>query len=655
MLSHLPLPYPDELLYSVIARYKAYFKPKSCQIFTSQIFGRYKAAPSVDLPNSLNAVCEQTWPVWRMSAEDIALRLTLFPYYAYYTPKEKSDKSLQALLFDGNGRCFNLLGLHGRTTKVPLKLRYCRSCRETDLSKYGETYWHRSHQMTGVIVCPEHGELLINSEALFRPIGSGDYIDATSCTNKAHRFGQELCLNTRELAISIKVAKRCQEMLAGQSNSWGKENKVSAYRQAAMQVGLIKGENLLIASELQREFLSFYGEKLLSEFGVVINPYNTYWLRSMFHNFARSYDPSQNVLLQIFFEDIKVNTQAKKPFGHGPWKCPNPYAKHSNEFPIKKLKLNNGLYYGKCDCGFYFSLLRISDVDSRLPVVKRIIDPGPTWAAEVVRLKQSGLPINTISANLHITPSIVKQFLSSSCSNKTKALNIAQWRQEWLKHLEEEPYQPYKHASMKYRQLYNRLHFHDRQWLLATRLKYKYSKKQIEQWRREWSKLLEETQNRSRSAARIKNSKLYMYLSHYDRDWLFSEQRNWNHSRKDRVDWAARDKTWSNLLEAAALRIKQKVPVVQCLPTTIRKEAGLRRAHILENIHHLPLCQSVLNRYSEPEEKYKERRLLEAWNKLQKNGKRATFKWLVRLAGLRHKPLTQNQIAAIDDLLRHNV
>ncbi len=48
---------------------------------------------------------------------------------------------------------------------VPLVkyFRFCSICLREDVEQYGEPYWHRVHQVAGVLVCPIHQVWLQNS------------------------------------------------------------------------------------------------------------------------------------------------------------------------------------------------------------------------------------------------------------------------------------------------------------------------------------------------------------------------------------------------------------------------------------------------------------------------------------------------------------
>jgi hypothetical protein len=42
-------------------------------------------------------------------------------------------------------------------------LKYCPLCVNEDRENYGEAYWHRTHQIRNMKVCPKHNCNLINS------------------------------------------------------------------------------------------------------------------------------------------------------------------------------------------------------------------------------------------------------------------------------------------------------------------------------------------------------------------------------------------------------------------------------------------------------------------------------------------------------------
>lgn len=48
-------------------------------------------------------------------------------------------------------------------TRTPLHFRVCPFCVRVDREQFGEPYWHRIHQVPGVLACPHHSVYLENS------------------------------------------------------------------------------------------------------------------------------------------------------------------------------------------------------------------------------------------------------------------------------------------------------------------------------------------------------------------------------------------------------------------------------------------------------------------------------------------------------------
>lgn len=137
MTCYLPYPYPDELLYSVIARHLTHMSQLNPSAFTANIFGRaFKG--QVDLPCSLSEVSCRTYSTWGLSGDQIMDLLTLFPFYARYIPNDRTEMSRLSLL-SGRG-----VGVHARLGVIShghgvIHLRFCEVCRNSDISRYYES------------------------------------------------------------------------------------------------------------------------------------------------------------------------------------------------------------------------------------------------------------------------------------------------------------------------------------------------------------------------------------------------------------------------------------------------------------------------------------------------------------------------------------
>ena len=85
----------------------------------------------------------------------------MFPQYARFSPNKK--EAIEKLINNG------AVDVHNVFTVLPREnddrfLKYCPLCVKEDKARYGETYWHRAHQIRGMQVCTKHGCVLYPSD-----------------------------------------------------------------------------------------------------------------------------------------------------------------------------------------------------------------------------------------------------------------------------------------------------------------------------------------------------------------------------------------------------------------------------------------------------------------------------------------------------------
>jgi len=155
MIAFFPDVYPDELVYSWLARYGVRSGYSHYRAIADDLFTSNTAKPNLEfiMELSQDAIKAMTSS---MSLENIVLKHTMFPYYARFLPAERRQKAFRLLINMDNS--FND-ALYSRRFKTQHRqwLRYCPICAEEDRSRYGETYWHRQHQLDHVDICPAHG------------------------------------------------------------------------------------------------------------------------------------------------------------------------------------------------------------------------------------------------------------------------------------------------------------------------------------------------------------------------------------------------------------------------------------------------------------------------------------------------------------------
>lgn len=152
MIAVFPEPYPDELLYSTLARYFVYSGHSTFKQCSEDLY-QCKTRPDIEYLNRMTPdLLSHLGDV-----EQIILQHTMFPSLRFI-PSVKRQQAYQLLLQQDNR--YQDFVFKPKERRV---LRYCPMCATEDRQRYGETYWHRIPQIHGLTVCPMHHVLLKES------------------------------------------------------------------------------------------------------------------------------------------------------------------------------------------------------------------------------------------------------------------------------------------------------------------------------------------------------------------------------------------------------------------------------------------------------------------------------------------------------------
>lgn len=182
MLGYFPVPYPDELLYSVIARYKLHQGIISDRQIVNDLFGSPNVAAVVDFPGHLLDLEQKTYHLTHITAVQWLTKHSLYPAYKYFLQADRNENVVQSVLSGKAWDVHTRIGVAASNIKVPKFLRLCKHCYRQELELFGEPYWHRLHQLSGVMVCPAHKEYLYETDALFRPQGKYEFFPAINAS-----------------------------------------------------------------------------------------------------------------------------------------------------------------------------------------------------------------------------------------------------------------------------------------------------------------------------------------------------------------------------------------------------------------------------------------------------------------------------------------
>jgi hypothetical protein len=155
-----PIPAPDELLYSVLARYARMAGGLSPRLAAAQLLGSAQCAAVWDLPCHLQHAARALG----LGIGELIDRHTLLPYLASgFLPGQRSR--LRRWMA-GNHRGGSLHAASGTTASAvanTVRLRYCPQCAREDARDWSAPVWRRLHQCPGVVWCVPHARPLLQS------------------------------------------------------------------------------------------------------------------------------------------------------------------------------------------------------------------------------------------------------------------------------------------------------------------------------------------------------------------------------------------------------------------------------------------------------------------------------------------------------------
>ena len=154
MINYLPPTfYPDELFFSVGARYNDHMRYPHGVGAVEDIFGAKIRMTSIVLPNRLGHFIESLSPNIAQDTDQILSEHTFLPLYRPFLDAKDFD-DLRGKMLNSNR---TPLGFFTRSVSQTGVIAYCTQCLCEDRETYGEAYWHRTHQALGIDVCHKHG------------------------------------------------------------------------------------------------------------------------------------------------------------------------------------------------------------------------------------------------------------------------------------------------------------------------------------------------------------------------------------------------------------------------------------------------------------------------------------------------------------------
>ncbi|AOY75362.1 TnsD family Tn7-like transposition protein [Clostridium formicaceticum] len=310
-MNFFPTPYPDEILYSTLGRYSIRSgNLKEIHNF-EDLFSTRSCIATLELPVKLDALIENMPINTLYTAEYFIKYHTLFPYYAAFISPERAEE-IRGTMRNGNGSIpYIKLGLISYSINLNQYFKFCPQCFKEDIKIYGEPYWHRIHQITGVFICPKHKTPIYNSKELIRAGNRQRFINPTS----------DNCIVEKETQYTDKVmekmlwiAEDIDNLLKGGFKHKDQEWFKSQFRAKLIKKGYARMNNYIHQKKLKQGFQEFYGQEYLDIVQSPLSDSSQCWLSTMVRNNNRVTYALRYLLLARFLE-IPLDTLFNNKIG----------------------------------------------------------------------------------------------------------------------------------------------------------------------------------------------------------------------------------------------------------------------------------------------------------------------------------------------------
>ncbi len=158
-MGYFPLPYPHELIYSMVARAGVHLGITSPKQLLDEVFANRKVIATIDLPCHLNSLLPHFPKSSGLNIELLVYKHTLFPLFSPFVEEGCRKRCLRWMSGLSQGATHLALGIAASRVKQIRILRYCPACQKAQFTRYGEYYWDRRWQVTGADCCYKHGPL----------------------------------------------------------------------------------------------------------------------------------------------------------------------------------------------------------------------------------------------------------------------------------------------------------------------------------------------------------------------------------------------------------------------------------------------------------------------------------------------------------------
>lgn len=172
-LFRLPLVHwlPDETVFSLCSRLHFLSGHHVPSKTSSLLFGSTRGGSAHDVPARLQSLVARLPGLGE--ARDVIAHHTLLPFYFPFHETHRCQAWIEQVMLGTAPNLKAQFGIAPSRFGAAHPLKACAECMDVDLRQHGVAYWHLSHQLPGVLVCPVHRTRL--QRATDKVLGKGRF------------------------------------------------------------------------------------------------------------------------------------------------------------------------------------------------------------------------------------------------------------------------------------------------------------------------------------------------------------------------------------------------------------------------------------------------------------------------------------------------
>ena len=383
----------DEILFSILAEVYERMSLPNWKRFSMRIYGKKKSLINIEWPRYIDDIVSR-FPIGHSYTMDSILdNHTLLPLYRAFTSQSNYKKIREVMSTNDASKTFVIIGINKKLNHLLSSLKFCEKCIEEDVDYIGRAFWHRSHQIPGVLVCHKHNAWLKNSQVMIRNRPPHMRLISLRKAKDNYVEADESILSPYKTYL-LNIASDAHWLLKNPYNDVFIEEIKELIKSVLADRGFITNNGKLRNSIFFQAIQEFYPIGFFEHINLPLNlNLRVPWPLKLFRADFILHPIHYLVIIQFLGLSIsdlfnyRVNTNY---FGNGPWPCLNPTCPHYHQLIITKCQIvttNHGLQGTfACSCGYIYQRFGEDADPSDIYRADKVVEYGSLWEAEFTAL-----------------------------------------------------------------------------------------------------------------------------------------------------------------------------------------------------------------------------------------------------------------------------